>query len=73
MSHLIIHLVEGLYICGHVHWMYLVERYMRTLKDSVRTYATPEASIAEGYHMSETLGYSIGYMMPTGDYSSGLG
>jgi hypothetical protein len=58
MSHLMIHLVEELYICGPMHccWMYPVERYIKTLKDSVRTYARPEASIAEGYHMSETLG-----------------
>jgi hypothetical protein len=64
MSHLMIHLVEELYICGHVHcrWMYLIERYMKTLKDYVRTYARPEASIVEGYYMSETLEYSTEYM-----------
>jgi hypothetical protein len=64
MSHLMIHLVEELYICRPVHcrWMYPVKRYMKTLKDYVKTYTKPEASIAEGYRMSETLGYSIEYM-----------
>jgi hypothetical protein len=64
MSHLMIHLVEELYICGPVHyrWMYPIERYLKTLKDYVRTYARSEASMAEGYAMSETLGYSTEYM-----------
>jgi hypothetical protein len=64
MSHLMIHLVEELYICGPVHsrWMYLVERYLKTLKDYVRTYARPKASMAEEYAMSETLGYCTEYM-----------
>jgi hypothetical protein len=64
MSHLIIHLVEELYVCGPLHcrWMYLVERYMKTLKDYVRMYAKPEASMDEGYVMSKTLGYCTEYM-----------
>jgi hypothetical protein len=64
MSHLSIHLVEELYMYGPVHtrWLYPMERYMKTLKDYVRTYARPEASIAEGYAMSETLGYYTEYM-----------
>jgi hypothetical protein len=64
MSHLIIHLVEELYICDPVHcrWMYPVERYLKRLKDYVRTYARPKASMAEGYAMSETLGYCTEYM-----------
>jgi hypothetical protein len=50
ISHLMIHLGEELYVCGLVHcrWMYLVERYLKTLKDYVRTYARPEASMAKG-------------------------
>jgi hypothetical protein len=64
MSHLLIHLVEELYICGPVHcrWMYPIERYMKTLKDYVRTYTRPEASMVEGYAMTETLGYSTEYL-----------
>jgi hypothetical protein len=57
MPHLPIHLVEELFICGpmHTRWMYPMERYMKNLKDYVRTYARPEASMAEGYVMSKTL------------------
>jgi hypothetical protein len=64
MSHLMIHLVEELYICGPVHckWMYPIKCYMKMLKDFVRTYTKPEASMAEGYTITETLGYSIEYM-----------
>jgi hypothetical protein len=35
---------------------------MKNLKDYVRTYARPEASMAEGYAMSETLDYCTKYM-----------
>jgi hypothetical protein len=64
MSHLPIYLVEELFICGSVHtrWMYPMERYMKNLKDYVRTYTKPEASMAEGYAMFKTLGYCIEYM-----------
>ena len=51
MTHLLIHLVEELEICGPVHsrWMYTVERYMKFLKGFVRNMARPEGSMAEGY------------------------
>lgn len=64
MAHLPIHLVEQLLICGPVHcrWMYPIERYMKTLKDYVRTYAHPEGSIAEGYRLEDTLGFCTEYM-----------
>ena len=64
MTHLPIHLVEQLFICGPVHcrWMYPIERYMKTLKDYVRTLAHPEGSIAEGYRMEDTLGFCTEYM-----------
>ena len=64
MSHLPVHLVEQLFRCGPVHcrWMYLIEQYMKTLKDYVRTFAHPEGSIAEGYRMEETLGFCTEYM-----------
>lgn len=64
MTHLPVHLVEQLFQCGPVHcrWMYPIERYMKTLKDYVRTLAHPEGSIAEGYRMEETLGFCTEYM-----------
>jgi hypothetical protein len=51
MTHLPYHLVEELDLCGPVstRWMYLVERYMKTLKGYVWNMARPEASMAEGY------------------------
>lgn len=64
MTHLPVHLVEQLFMCGPVHcrWMYPIERYMKTLKDYVRTLAHPEGSIAEGYRMEDTLGFCTEYM-----------
>lgn len=64
MTHLPIHLVEQLFICGPVHcrWMYPIERYLKTLKDYVRTRAHPEGSIAEGYRLDETLGFCTEYL-----------
>lgn len=64
MTHLPVHLVEQVFICGPVHcrWMYPIERYMKTLKDYVRTLAHPEGSIAEGYRMEDTLGFCTEYM-----------
>jgi hypothetical protein len=64
MTHLMIHLVEELFICGLVHcrWMCPMERYMKTLKDYVRTFSRPEGSMAEGYSMEENLGFCIEYM-----------
>jgi len=64
MTHLPVHLVQQLFICGPVHcrWMYPIERYMKTLKDHVRTFAHPEGSIAEGYRMEEALGFCTEYM-----------
>jgi hypothetical protein len=42
--------------------MYPIERCMKTLKDYVRTYARPEAGMAERYAITETLEYSIEYL-----------
>jgi hypothetical protein len=37
MTHLLVHLVKELKICGPIHtrWIYLVEHYMKTLKGYV--------------------------------------
>jgi len=42
--------------------MYPIERYMKTLKDYVYTYAHPEGSMAEGYRIEDTLGFCTEYM-----------
>lgn len=64
MSHLPIHLVQQLDICGPVHtrWMYPVERYMKTLKGYVRQRAQPEGSMTRGYIMEEALEFCTEYM-----------
>jgi hypothetical protein len=64
MSHLPIHLVQQLDICGLVHtrWMYPMERYLKRLKSYVRQRAQPEGSMARGYLMDEALGFCTEYI-----------
>jgi hypothetical protein len=62
MIHLLIHLVEGLELCGHTQWMYLVEHYFKTLKRFVRNRARPEGSMVEGYALEEALGFCTNYL-----------
>jgi hypothetical protein len=64
MTHLLVHLIEELDICGpiHVRWMYPMERYLKTLKGYVRNRNRPEASMAEGYAIDEALGFCTEYM-----------
>ena len=64
MTHLMLHLVEELDLCGPVsiRWMYPIERYLKTLKGFVRNKARPEASMAEGYLLDESLGFLSEYM-----------
>jgi hypothetical protein len=64
MTHLVLHVVEELAICGLVHsgWMYPVERTSGTLKKYLHNWARLEASMASGYVLDETLGFVIEYM-----------
>ena len=64
MSHLPFHLVDELVLLGpaQVRWMYPVERTMMTLKSHVKNRARPEASIAHGYLLDETMGFATLYM-----------
>ena len=63
MTHLVVHLVEELEICGPVHsrWCYSVERYMAVLARYVQDKARPEASMAKGYAADEVLGFCTEY------------
>jgi Domain of unknown function (DUF4218) len=67
MTHLMIHLVEELDLCGPVstRWMYPIERNLKVLKGYVRNKARPEASMAEGYLLEESLGFLSEYMIDT--------
>jgi hypothetical protein len=64
MTHLLIHLVEELELCGLVHtrWMYLIECYLKTLKGFVRSRARLEGSMEKGYALEEALGFCIEYL-----------
>jgi hypothetical protein len=42
--------------------MYPVERYMKVLKNHVRNFARPEASMTEGYLKDECLGFITEYL-----------
>ena len=55
-----VHLVDEIALCGtiHAHWMFFLERFMKTLKDLVRQSARLEGSMAEGcWFIQESLVY----------------
>jgi hypothetical protein len=64
MTHLCLHAVEELAICGpmHARWMYPIERVLKTFKAYVWNKARPKASIAENYIYDETIGFLTEYM-----------
>jgi len=64
MTHLMVHLVAKLKLCGPVHtqWMYPVERYMKSLKTYVRNMARLGGSMVEGYTMKEAIKFCTEYM-----------
>ncbi len=64
MTHLVIHLVEELDLCGPIHrrWMYLMEKYMKALKGYVQNMAQPKRSMAIGYAIEEALGFCTEYI-----------
>jgi hypothetical protein len=61
MTHLVIHLVEELDICGPVHtgWMYPMEKYMKALKRFVQNMARPKGSMGMGYFIEKALGLNF--------------
>ncbi|XP_071708538.1 uncharacterized protein [Rutidosis leptorrhynchoides] len=64
MIHLSVHLASKARLGGPVHycWMYLIERYLGTLKSYVRNYSKPEGSIAEGHLVEECLSFCSLYL-----------
>ena len=75
MVHLMLHLVEELFVCApmHTHWMYPYERYFKGLKGFVRNLAKPEGSITQGYQVEEALGFVTEYMADYNPTSSAYG
>jgi len=57
MTHLPYHLAKELDFCGLVstRWMYLVEWYMKVLKNHIWNMARPEACMAKGYLKTNAL------------------
>ncbi|KAG7556924.1 hypothetical protein ISN44_As11g029270 [Arabidopsis suecica] len=64
MFHLPIHLAREARLGGPVHfrWMYLFERYMKTLKAYVKNFARPEACMAEGYLAGECIAFCLEFL-----------
>ncbi|XP_071699583.1 uncharacterized protein [Rutidosis leptorrhynchoides] len=64
MIHLSVHLASEARLGGPVHyrWMYLIERYLGTLKSYVRNKSKPDGSIAEGYLVEECLSFCSLYL-----------
>nr|GMD99064.1 uncharacterized protein LOC109169448 [Ipomoea batatas] len=64
MVHLAIHLPQEAILGGPVQfrWMFMIERFLGSLKHYVRNKARPEGSIAEGYVASECLTFLSLYL-----------
>jgi len=62
--HLIVHLVKEIKCCSPVYlwWMYLVERYMKILKEYTQNLHYPEAFIIERYIVEEAIEFCTEYM-----------
>ena len=64
MTHLLVHLVEEIFILGPVflHNMFPFERFMGVLKKYVRNRARPEGSIAKGYGNEEVIEFCVDFV-----------
>jgi hypothetical protein len=63
-EHYLIHQVEEIEICGPVYTrsMWMVERYLKSLKVLVRQRACPEGSMVEGYMVYQSMVYISQYI-----------
>ena len=64
MTHLLIHLVEEIFVLGPVflHNMFPFERFMAVLKKYVHNHARPEGSIAKGYGTEEVIEFCVDFI-----------
>ena len=65
MSHLLVHLVEEMHLCGPIQnrWMYPLEMYMKYMKSYVQNKAHLEGCMAMGTAMEVGLGLSTEYIL----------
>jgi hypothetical protein len=65
MTHLFIHLVENLDVCGPIgaRWCYPIERFMAILKHYVRNKVKLKGCIAMGYMYDEAFGFCTKYFL----------
>ena len=65
MTHLIVHLVEEIYILGPIflHNMFPFERFMGVLKKYVHNRARPEGSISNGFGTEEVIGFCVDFIL----------
>jgi hypothetical protein len=63
MTHLIIHVVDELQICGPIstRWCYSIERYLLVLKRYVHNKAKLEGCMASRYMYDEAFGFCTKY------------
>ncbi len=59
MTHLVIHIVEELDLCGLVatRWMYPIEHYMKVLKGYVPNLAQLKGNMANVYSIEKAIGF----------------
>ncbi len=65
MTHLLIHLVKELDLCGLVQtwWMYPIEKYLKTLKGYVGNRTKLEGSMVKRYTIEEIVGFCTEYLV----------
>ena len=64
MTHLIVHLVEEIFVLGPVflHNMFPFERFMGVLKKYVHNRARPEGSMSKGYGTEEVIEFCVDFI-----------
>jgi hypothetical protein len=68
MTHVVIHLIDELELCGlvHIRWMYPIEHAMTYLKRYVYNMVKLEGFMAKGYIVDEALNLCNEYMQGFG-------
>ena len=64
MIHLVVHLAHEVRLIGLIQyrWMYLIEKFLKKLKDYVGNKVCPKGSIVQEYLLEETVSFCSMYM-----------